>query len=994
MFRSLTNHYARLGLYGHVKSTCRMFSKKQGGSGHDDIFLLWEAIGALLEGQKLTECIVTLERALERCHGSRASVEYAVLYLMHYCHKRSTLPDYDTIDRLDQQLRKFSNTEVKTRSTLEIASFLWHAGQHRSAHRLLRKALEASSSSSPSSSSLEGGWSLLGWIYLTSGQKDLIVKSRDIFESRCSDKEVQAQLGLAKYHTYHGDLERARLVVDATVVYAPWFLPAQTEKARLQILMDDWPSAMETLQSHVFPADPLDVEALRLSALYHAAYSGDLNSTLQCLERLQESLGRHEKENYALRASVVRPIARLVAVGGAATVAGSTARRVVKKCFELVVQAMKARKAALKVSTSALPPALQLERADLLFMLGKYKEAENTYEQLASAAATDHDGDGIPDEISGAGAFLGLVECFLVTGRWQEARGQLDFLTMMGEDGAGVGPSDRGRLSLVDAQCQAAMANIANGGGDRGRMNRGGDGDSLMSGAVSGEDGTVLGKLCDAGYRHWRGVYCGRRSADKTFAAAASEIGEWGRGGAGNDDNDTNARVRTGIYMDPLEPPEDVIGAGGEGGSMDGGDGVGPMKFQWAGEGRSCRGAMIDIFHFYTRLDARVALSLGCSLLSQGRASSSSSSSSLSSSSSSSSTLGGEIHDGGGQTVALRECSRVLSSLCFFVPSCSRALLLLAQAQYSMGNSGRALKMVNRCLMVDESFTPAYVLSARISAASGDTAGASVALGQALAHDFSVRDSLAFALLKGRLLRRQGRLEAARTLLERARDKEKEDEKKERTGNNNNNNNNNSNNRKQREGKGKGNGGSSSSSSLLVGGAIHCGAEGDDTISDLISLHLELSEVYQGLGLRQKAERGIVAAIKRFRRTRPYQCAALYVQAAELALACGRRRQAMKLLARKNVPDHAGCWDSYVRAQTVLANVALTQDRDTSGFVKVFRTLAEHPHVTQECPGKRPKMQVHITSFFFFFFFFFFLSRSLSFCFSFLDRGVYSTFFS
>ena len=110
----------------------------------------------------------------------------------------------------------------------------------------------------------------------------------------------------------------------------------------------------------------------------------------------------------------------------------------------------------------------------------------------------------------------------------------------------------------------------------------------------------------------------------------------------------------------------------------------------------------------------------------------------------------------------------VLNSVLKYVPVLLDARMLLAKAQHACGDSQKAKNALQEIAGQYSDFSEANVLLAQICLADEDYVEAQQALDGALAHNFSVRESPLYALVKSRTLESNGDLKAALGVLQKA----------------------------------------------------------------------------------------------------------------------------------------------------------------------------------------------------------------------------------
>ncbi|GLE01935.1 hypothetical protein PINS_up010773 [Pythium insidiosum] len=133
----------------------------------------------------------------------------------------------------------------------------------------------------------------------------------------------------------------------------------------------------------------------------------------------------------------------------------------------------------------------------------------------------------------------------------------------------------------------------------------------------------------------------------------------------------------------------------------------------------------------------------------------------------SSSSTGVTTGDGATNSVAAKGIS-ILEKLVHKSPGLLRAQFELAQAYFVATRLDDAYHVCNTILKMDATHAPSHLLSARICLEREHVRAASSCLDQALSHDFSIRQSLAYFVIKAKLLENAGDVRDAHQTLQAA----------------------------------------------------------------------------------------------------------------------------------------------------------------------------------------------------------------------------------
>lgn len=121
---------------------------------------------------------------------------------------------------------------------------------------------------------------------------------------------------------------------------------------------------------------------------------------------------------------------------------------------------------------------------------------------------------------------------------------------------------------------------------------------------------------------------------------------------------------------------------------------------------------------------------------------------------------------GEAMTPALEGVTSLLQLISQHVPGSLSAKVKLAKCYLIKGDFDAASSSIVGVLKMDPAFSVAHLLAARISILRDDFVAASKALEEALSHDFSIRKTPVYHLIKSRVLQSKGDLEGAKEILQ------------------------------------------------------------------------------------------------------------------------------------------------------------------------------------------------------------------------------------
>ena len=340
------------------------------------------------------------------------------------------MTDHEAINDLSSAQRK-SESRATPEALILAATFKWLTGEHVEARRIVQIVIEKEQMKDESqvatSSMAIRALTLRGWIDLTcagtastsssnktdpSECRDFASKSIRYFDRALGDRsnskrDLEAMMGRAKYYEHTGKFAESLESLNQAIVLYQWFHPALSEKAKVLVRMGDWDQAYDTAD-RVIQRDRQDIEALRIMLL-HALLRSSSASTgegehgtstqrvCKLINRLTESLERHEPMNAELYFSCSRPLARLA----------SRRPEILKLTLDLVKRAQKLKPAESTYVT---------EFAYQSMLMGKLQRANDMYKQAASLDDANVD------------AVTGMIRCQLEGGQLVDAEQQIEFM--------------------------------------------------------------------------------------------------------------------------------------------------------------------------------------------------------------------------------------------------------------------------------------------------------------------------------------------------------------------------------------------------------------------------------------------------------------------------------------------------------------------------------------------------------------------------------------
>ncbi|XP_074856704.1 tetratricopeptide repeat protein 21B isoform X2 [Carettochelys insculpta] len=396
--RALLSYYCQEGYFRHVQLAASEGLKK---FGDDPVFLFYRAYGMMLEGH-VQEAIRELESI-----KNKQEVSLCTMMALIYAHKKSSNPDRDAILDLDAKMKEHRKTA--SQQALYFAGlFLWHLGRQDKAREYVDRMIKVSNGS-------KEGLILKAWIDLTCGKEAYIKKAVKYFDEGMQDgTDPFALLGKAQYFEMRQNYSGALETVNQIIANFPDFLPAFIKKMKLQLALQDWEQAVETAQ-RLLQKDALNLEAIRMEALYFLCREGNIPEATAKLGDLINALNKMEPHNPQLFCEMALAFSRTC---GRNQLILQQTQILIERAFEL----------------ASHDSEIATELGYQMFLQGKVKEALKWYKTAM-----------VLDETS-VSALTGIIRCQIVEGQLEDADQQLEFLNEIQQS---IGKS--GELSFLRA---------------------------------------------------------------------------------------------------------------------------------------------------------------------------------------------------------------------------------------------------------------------------------------------------------------------------------------------------------------------------------------------------------------------------------------------------------------------------------------------------------------------------------------------------------------
>eukprot|EP00794_Sanderia_malayensis_P003381 gene3381-3871_t len=255
---------------------------------------------------------------------------------------------------------------------------------------------------------------------------------------------------------------------------------------------------------------------------------------------------------------------------------------------------------------------------------------------------------------------------------------------------------------------------------------------------------------------------------------------------------------------------------------------------------------------------------------------------------------------GMGQPVALilKKCVTILDPVVKTVPGILECQYLMAKVKYLSGDIDAAKGILHVCLDSDPSFVPANLLMAQIHLYKGNYAACDQSLENGLSHNFEVRNTPLYHIIKAKALRKLGKIEECLKIL---------------------------------------------TSAMALPGVRKPSTSKKDAVianSDRVTLFLELADVQRLSNRQHEAAKTMQDAIHEFQGT-PEEIR-VNIANADLALERNDVEQALTIL-RSISPEES----YFVQAREKMADIYLNYRKDKRLYASVYRELVEKDPVPQ-----------------------------------------------
>ena len=280
---------------------------------------------------------------------------------------------------------------VMTQALYYAGTFLLHIDRADKAKEYVDRLLKINPQS-------KEGLILKGWMEVSLLRESPNKNALQYFEAvlKTNNRNIEAIFGKAKYYSVCGQFDEAIELLNQLIVVYQSFSPPLVEKMKVQLSLQDWDQADETV-NRILSSDPKHIDGLKFKVLQTICRKGVYEDAYLQLRKFYAELERAEPKNSLIFLVNAQLFSRIC---------GRDPRI-------LEVTTMFAEKAASIDSTSSVAMA---EVGCQNLLRGRVKEAQRYYR---SATKLDE---------SSVQALSGIISCQLQDRQFDIAKEQLDFL--------------------------------------------------------------------------------------------------------------------------------------------------------------------------------------------------------------------------------------------------------------------------------------------------------------------------------------------------------------------------------------------------------------------------------------------------------------------------------------------------------------------------------------------------------------------------------------
>lgn len=250
----------------------------------DPAFKFFFGMALVLEGQ-LQEGIRELDTV-----QTYTEVQLGALLAMIYAHKRCSTVDREAVTSLDTKLKE-ERKRADDQALYYAGTFLLHIDRADKAREYVDRLLKINPQS-------KEGLILKGWMEVSLLRESPNKNALQYFEAvlKTNNRNIEAIFGKAKYYSVCGQFDEAIELLNQLIVVYQNFSPPLVEKMKVQLCLQDWDQADETV-NRVLSSDPKHIDGLKFKVLQTICRKGTYEDAYLQLRKFYGELERAEPKN-------------------------------------------------------------------------------------------------------------------------------------------------------------------------------------------------------------------------------------------------------------------------------------------------------------------------------------------------------------------------------------------------------------------------------------------------------------------------------------------------------------------------------------------------------------------------------------------------------------------------------------------------------------------------------------------------------------------------
>ena len=250
----------------------------------DPVFRFYYGVALVLEGrtQEGIRELDPLQQYPEVMLGS-------LLALIH-AHKQCLTVDKEAVASFDAKLKE-ERKRADDQALYYASIFLFYVEKLDKAREYVDRCIKINQHN-------KEGLILKGWIEVCSLRESPNKTPLQYFETvlQTNNRHIDALFGKAKYYELCANFDEAKDTLSALVVSYGKFAPPFIEKAKVELALQDWEQAEETI-NRIFAFEPKNVEVMKFKILQNICRKGAYEQAAMLLRKLYAELEKVEPKN-------------------------------------------------------------------------------------------------------------------------------------------------------------------------------------------------------------------------------------------------------------------------------------------------------------------------------------------------------------------------------------------------------------------------------------------------------------------------------------------------------------------------------------------------------------------------------------------------------------------------------------------------------------------------------------------------------------------------